>query len=85
MKFGILRRFVEYGWSVLLSDVDIAVLQVRGERGGGRGGLPGWGRLGERDVHAGGAGGAGAGVVGYSQSLGGKGCVVVVVVVRVCV
>lgn len=29
MKFGILRRFVELGWAVLLADVDIAVLQVR--------------------------------------------------------
>mmetsp|Transcript_6937 Transcript_6937/g.11803 ORF Transcript_6937/g.11803 Transcript_6937/m.11803 type:complete len:388 (-) Transcript_6937:991-2154(-) len=27
MKFGILRQFVELGWAVLLSDVDIAVLQ----------------------------------------------------------
>lgn len=28
MKFGILKRFVELGWAVLLSDVDISVLQV---------------------------------------------------------
>lgn len=27
MKFGILKRFVELGWAVLLSDVDISVLQ----------------------------------------------------------
>lgn len=27
MKFGILKSFVELGWAVLLSDVDIAVLQ----------------------------------------------------------
>lgn len=29
MKFGILKKFVELGWSVLLSDVDISILQVR--------------------------------------------------------
>lgn len=29
MKFGILKHFVKLGWAVLLSDVDIAVLQVR--------------------------------------------------------
>eukprot|EP00983_Pelagomonas_calceolata_P022497 707958-Pelagomonas_calceolata.AAC.2 len=29
MKFGILKYFVELGWSVMLSDVDIAILQVR--------------------------------------------------------
>lgn len=28
MKFGILRHFLELGYSVLLSDVDIAILQV---------------------------------------------------------
>ncbi len=28
MKFGILKHVVELGWAVLLSDVDIAVLQV---------------------------------------------------------
>ena len=28
MKFGILKPFIELGWSVLLSDVDIAILQV---------------------------------------------------------
>lgn len=27
MKFGILKRFLDLGWSVLLSDVDIAILQ----------------------------------------------------------
>lgn len=27
MKFGILKRFLELGWSVLLSDVDIAIFQ----------------------------------------------------------
>ncbi len=29
MKFGILKQFVSLGWAVLLSDVDIAILQVR--------------------------------------------------------
>ena len=28
MKFGILKQFVELGWAPLLSDVDIAILQV---------------------------------------------------------
>jgi hypothetical protein len=28
MKFGILRKFVELGYAVLLSDVDIAILQA---------------------------------------------------------
>mmetsp|Transcript_728 Transcript_728/g.1991 ORF Transcript_728/g.1991 Transcript_728/m.1991 type:complete len:392 (-) Transcript_728:462-1637(-) len=27
MKFGILRQFLDLGWSVLLSDIDIAILQ----------------------------------------------------------
>ncbi|GAX77314.1 hypothetical protein CEUSTIGMA_g4760.t1 [Chlamydomonas eustigma] len=27
MKFGIIKRFVDLGWAVLLSDVDIAILQ----------------------------------------------------------
>ncbi len=28
MKFGILKQFMDIGYSVLLSDVDIAILQV---------------------------------------------------------
>ena len=27
LKFGILKRFLQLGWAVLLSDLDIAVLQ----------------------------------------------------------
>jgi len=27
MKFGIIKRFIDLGWAVLLSDVDIAILQ----------------------------------------------------------
>lgn len=29
LKFGIIHEFLELGWSVLLSDVDIVTLQVR--------------------------------------------------------
>eukprot|EP00955_Chlamydomonas_euryale_P091551 364632-Chlamydomonas_euryale.AAC.1 len=34
MKFGILKEFLDIGYSVLLSDVDIVVLQVWGWRCG---------------------------------------------------
>jgi hypothetical protein len=27
LKFGIIRRFLAMGWAVLLSDIDVAVLQ----------------------------------------------------------
>ena len=27
MKFGIIKKFIDLGWAVLLSDVDIAILQ----------------------------------------------------------
>jgi hypothetical protein len=32
LKFKIVREFLELGWSVLLSDVDIVVVQARGRR-----------------------------------------------------
>ena len=31
LKFKIIREFLELGWNVLLSDVDIVVVQVRAE------------------------------------------------------
>jgi len=34
MKYQALKHFIELGWAVMLSDVDIAVLQVGWEGGG---------------------------------------------------